>query len=522
LPPGNASLLTEANRVDGFNPDPDVGAMDPIERTAPLTPAWMQPRLRRRPEAATLPVVLITACLAVFLAQLDTSVVNLALKRIGAELGSSVTELQWVVDGYNLTYAAFLLTGGTLGDIFGCRRLFMIGVALFAAGSLACGIAPDNATLIAGRMLTGLGAAFAMLTSLAIRHSVYADAAQRARAIGVWASCNGLAWIVGPTLGGVIVGHAGWRWIFLLAVPVGLLACLLCLRGVARSPRQGGRGLDAPGQVLAVAALGLSSIAFIEGPHWGWGHPATIGCLAAAACSFISFVIVEGRAEHPLVQLAIFRSRAFAAASAAAIGMTFGMYAMLFLMPLYLQAVAGASAPAVGVQMLPMSLAFFLVSLQSGRLAGRFGARPVMTCGSALMGLGLLALATLSRMPDMVLIESALLSIGVGLGLNTGPLLAVAVAAVPKAHAGAASGVINTARMVGATLGVAVLGGLFAWHAGPNPVDPQGIVDGLHPALVGGAISESLGALAAWSGIPRNALRAAFAMCSDGGGGRNR
>jgi EmrB/QacA subfamily drug resistance transporter len=451
--------------------------------------------------------VLITTCLAVFLAQLDTSVVNLALKRIGAQLGSSVTELQWVVDGYNLAYAAFLLTGGTLGDIFGCRRLFMIGVALFTGGSLACGIAPDNATLIAGRMLTGLGAAFAMPTSLAILHGAYADAAQRARAIGMWASCNGLAWVVGPTLGGLIVAHAGWRWIFLLAVPVGVLACALCLAGVARSPRQGGRSIDAPGQMLAVATLGLASVGFIEGPHWGWGHLATIGCLAAAACAFVVFLLVEGRAEHPLMPLAIFRSRAFAAASAAAIGMTFGMYAMLFLMPLYLQAVAGASAAAVGLQMLPMSVAFFLVSLRSGRLAEWFGPRPVMTLGLALMGLGLLALATLSRTPGMVVIEAAFLSIGIGLGLNTGPLLAVAVAAAPRAHSGAAAGVVNTARMVGATLGVAVLGGLFAWHAGPSPVDPQGIVDGLHPAFAGGAISEGLGALATCLLLPRDALR---------------
>jgi len=155
--------------------------------------------------AAALPVVLVTTCLGVFLAQLDTSVVNLALKHIGAELGSSITQLQWVVDGYNLAYAAFLLTGGTLGDIFGRRRLFMIGVALFTAGSLICGIAHDNATMIVGRTLTGLGAAFEMPTSLAILSDAYPDAAQRARAIGVWASCNGLAWVVGPTMGGTLL-----------------------------------------------------------------------------------------------------------------------------------------------------------------------------------------------------------------------------------------------------------------------------------------------------------------------------
>ena len=518
MPPAKASLPAEANRVDGCNAHTDVGPMDPIERTAPRAPAWAQDRPRRRRDAATLPVVLITTCLGVFLAQLDTSVVNLALERVGAELGSSIAELQWVVDGYNLAYAAFLLTGGTLGDIFGCRRLFVIGVALFAVGSLVCGIAPDNATLIGGRMLTGLGAAFAMPTSLAMLYGAYPDAAQRGRAIGVWAGCNGLAWIVGPTFGGVIVGHAGWRWIFLLAVPIGLLAVVLCLRGVAESHRQGSRNMDVPGQMLAISTLGVLSVAFIEGPHWGWGHPATIGCLAAAGCLFVCFLFALGRVEQPLLPLAIFRSHALSAAAAAAMGMTFGMYAMLFLMPLYLQTVAAATAPAVGVQMLPMSLAFFLVSLQSGRLAGRLGARVVMTSGLVLMGLGLFALTWLSRTPDMVLIEIAFLSIGVGLGLNTGPLLAVAVAAAPTAHAGAAAGVVNTARMVGATLGVAVLGGLFAAHAGPRPIDPQGIVDGLHSAFVGGAISEGFGAVVAWRWIPRNALRLTASTRSSGAG----
>jgi MFS family permease len=307
-------------------------------------------------------------------------------------------------------------------------------------------------------------------------------------------------------MGGTLVGHVGWRWIFLLAVPIGLLASVLCLSGVPKSRCQNGRSIDAPGQILAVLMLGTLSVAFIEGPHWGWSNFATIGCLVATACSFVSFAIVEIRTEHPLLPLTIFRSRAFSAASVAAAGMTFGMYAMLFLMPLFLQTVRGASAAAVGLQMLPVSLAFFLVSLKSGRLATRFGARLIMTWGLTLMGLGLLALSTLSRTADIVLIEFAFLSIGVGLGFNTGPLLSVAVSAAPKAHAGAAAGVINTARMIGATLGVAVLGAIFAAHTGQNPVDPQQIVAGLHPAFVGGAISEILGALAAWRWVPSDAL----------------
>jgi DHA2 family methylenomycin A resistance protein-like MFS transporter len=484
----------------------DVVGMHPIERSY-LPMAAKAPRRSQHRFTAALPLVLITTSLGAFLAQLDTSVVNLALKHIGAELGSSVTQLQWVIDGYNLAYAAFLVTGGTLGDIFGRRRLFIIGIALFTAGSLICGIAPDNATLIAGRTLAGLGAAFEMPTALAILSDAYPDPARRARAIGVWASCNGLAWVVGPTLSGAIVGYVGWRWIFLLAVPIGLLACGFCLAGVPRSRGQEDRSVDAQGQVLAVLTLGSLSVAFIEGPHWGWANFATICCLATAVAALASFVIAERRTAHPMMPLKIFTSRAFSAASLAAAGMTFGMYAMLFLMPLYLQTVRGASAPMVGLQMLPVSLAFFLVSLMSGKLATQFGARLTMTSGLVLMGTGLLVLSTISLATDLIIIELAFLAIGIGLGLNTGPLLSVAVAAAPKAHAGVAAGVVNTARMIGATFGVAVLGGIFAVHAGQNPVDQESIVAGLHPAFVGGAISEFLGALAAWRWIPRDALR---------------
>jgi EmrB/QacA subfamily drug resistance transporter len=462
---------------------------------------------RRHGSAPAFPAVLVTTCLAVFLAQLDTSVVNLALKHIGSDLRAGVTVLQWVVDGYNLAYAAFLLTGGALADMFGRRLLFLAGIGLFTAGSLIGGIALDSAVLIAGRTVTGLGAALMMPASLAILANAYPDPAARARAISIWAGCNGLAWVVGPSLGGAIVDHAGWRWIFLMAVPIGIAATALCRLAVS-GVRPGRAGsLDVPGQLLAILMLTALSLACIEGPHWRWGSLATIAAATMAALASIGFIVVEKRSPLPLVPLAIFRSQAFAAASVAAISMTFGMYAMLFLMPLFLQAVAGVSATMVGIEMLPVSLGFFLVSFRSGGLATRFGARPVMAAGLALMGLGLAGLAALTRAADLVLIESAFLSIGIGLGLNTGPLLSLAVSAVAKAEAGVAAGIINTARMVGATLGVAVLGAVFAAHAGVSPVDPDRIVAGVHPAFVGGALGEFVGVLAVWRWTPRDALR---------------
>jgi EmrB/QacA subfamily drug resistance transporter len=483
-------------------------AMDIFDPTSVITASALRGRRRQRSAVpAAFPAVLVTTCLAVFLAQLDTSVVNLALKHIGSTLGADVTTLQWVVDGYNLAYAAFLLTGGALADMFGRRRLFITGIGLFTVGCLLCGTAPDSAVLIAGRAIAGLGAAFAMPASLAILSEAYPDPVAKARAISIWAGCNGLAWVIGPSLGGLIVDHAGWRWVFLLAVPVGLTASGLCIVAVPGIRRRSEADLDLPEQTLAVLGLAALSLACIEGPHWGWTSVATIAAATATAAALVAFVLVERRSAHPLVPLAIFRSRTFAAAAVAALSMTFGMYAMLFLMPLFLQTVAGASATMVGVAMLPVSLAFFLMSFGSGALATRCGARPVMASGLALMGLGLCALAALTRAADLFLIEPAFLAIGIGLGLNTGPLLSLAVSAVDKTQAGIAAGTINTARMVGATLGVAILGAVFAAHAGINPVDPDRIVAGLHPAFVGGALSELLGAFAVWWWTPRQALR---------------
>jgi len=450
--------------------------------------------------------VLFTTCLGVFIAQLDTSVVNLALKHVSADLGSNVSELQWIIDAYNLAFASFLLTGGILGDACGRRRMFIIGNVLFALGTLACGFATDNVTLIGGRGLSGVGAALELPVSLAIVSQTYTDAGERARAIGIWAGCNGLAWLVGPATGGLIVDRLGWRGIFIVTVPFAALACLLALKVIARNGASGKQRLDIPGQVLAVIALGTFAFGFIEGSRWGWTTLPVIGCLVAAVLSAIGFVVVELKSRSPLLPLALFRTVQFSAACVIAACMTFGMYAALFLLPLYLQAGRGASAFMAGLEMMPMPLAFVLVAQVSGFIAVRFGARLAMTAGMAAMGLGQLALAFVSADTSLIWIELACVIIGIGLGLNTGPALTVAVSSASKDHAGAASGIVNTARIVGATLGVAVLGALFASRAGQIPTDGAAVAAGLFPALIGGAIVEGLGALVAFLVIAPDAL----------------
>jgi len=447
-------------------------------------------------------LVLLTMCLGVLVAQIDTSVVNLALRHIGADLAADVSRLQWVVDAYNLTYASLLMSGGVLADLYGRRRIFVVGIALFTLGTLVCGFAPYVGTLIAGRAIAGIGAALEVPATLAILTVTWPDTRERALPLGIWASCNGLAFIIGPTLGGVLVDRAGWRSIFLLIVPLCALALMLARR-VAESAAPHGRRLDLPGQALAILSLGALALTAIEGPNWGWTSPWSLAAMLTCALSAMLFLRAETRTQSPLLPLGLFAEPTLGAALAITACMTFGMYAMLFLTPLYLQSVHGATALRAALEMLPMSVAFVVVAQLSGPLANRFGARAVICAGMSAMGAGMLAFAA-SLGGALPAIEAALLVIGIGLGLNTAPVQNVAVASVPQERAGTASGLVNTARMVGATLGVAVLGLLFALHSGGS-----GEAAGFRlPYLVGG-IGELFGAVLAFVFIRADALKPA-------------
>ncbi|MBW8724903.1 MAG: MFS transporter [Inquilinus limosus] len=459
------------------------------------------PRSRTRPG-----LVLLAMCLGVLVAQIDTSVVNLGAHAIGAALGLGVSALQWVLDVYNLVYATLLLTGGLLGDLFGRRRIFVAGVAMFALGSLACGLAPDGTVLIAARAITGLGAALLLPASLSILAATYPDAGERAHAIGIWASCNGLAFAIGPTLGGILVTAAGWRSLFFVVVPVAALALLLAVRSVPESADPEGRRLDLPGQGLAMLALGALTLAAIEGNRWGWTSAATLAGLAVGLVAIALFLAVEARTEGALVPLGLFRSPDLSGSLIVALLMTFGMYAMLFLVPVYLQTVRGATPIEAGLELLPMSVVFFAVSQVSGRLATRLGPQALMTAGMALIGAGLLLLAWISAGTGLLYVETALLVTGIGLGLNTGPVMAVTVSSVPQRRSGTAAGLVNTARMVGATLGVAILGAVFAAYGGDVDASTERLIGGLGPALLVGGLGECLGAVAALALISRDAL----------------
>jgi MFS transporter, DHA2 family, methylenomycin A resistance protein len=355
------------------------------------------------PSRRSTTVILFTTCLGVFIAQLDSQVVNLAIKHIGNDLNAGISQLQWVMDSYNLFYATLLLTGGTLGDLYGRVRIFAIGIGLIVLGSIVCAVATDAMVLIGGRALTGIGSALEVPTSLAILTVTYADAKQRASAIGIWAGCNGLALAVGPTIGGLLVDAAGWRSIFALVVPVSVAAMALAIKAVPESSDPKGRRLDPVGQMLAIAALAALSFVTIEGLHWGFTSPTILVLAAVFVVASALFVYGARGRKDALVPLDVFGQHEFSAALAVAGMMTFGMYAMLFLTPLYLQSLGGASAFAVGLELLPLSVTFVVVSHYSGALAKRVGARVMMTAGMGAMGAGLLLLTLVAPTPAMTL-----------------------------------------------------------------------------------------------------------------------
>lgn len=451
-------------------------------------------------------LVLIATSLGVLFAQIDTSVVNLAVKSIAADLHAGVSEMQWVVDSYNLVYASLLLTGGTLGDLYGRRQVFVSGILLFILGTLVCALASNASMLIAGRIISGLGAAFEVPMSLVLLTLAYPDRKERAHALGIWASCNALAFIIGPMLGGWLVDTVGWRSIFYVILPICAAAVVLTYAAVRESSEPNGRRLDLPGQALAIIGLAGFAFAAIEGSHWGWTSPTILSIVGTAVVALLLFVWVEAKTPGPLLPLEFLRRPVFSATLAIAGLMTFGMYALLFVMPLYFQVMRGATALVAGLELLPMPASFFVISQYVGHLNNRFGPRIVMTAGMSCMGIGALALTLIGKDTRLLAVELALIVVGIGLGLNTAPVNGVAVAALPPERSGTASGVLNTSRMVGATLGVAVLGALFAAHAGQAATAGDGFIPGLRAALTGSASAELLGALVAFAFIRRNSL----------------
>ncbi len=399
-------------------------------------------------------------CFGLFMVMLDNTIVNVALPSIQRELGASVTSLQLVVDAYILVFASLLLTAGALGDRFGRKRVFQVGLVIFTVASALCGLAGNEQMLIAARAVQAVGGAAMLPSTLALVTSTFPDRREQAQAIGLWSGVSAMALVAGPLLGGLLTDSLGWRSVFYVNVPVGALALLVAGRVIAESRNPAGRRLDLAGQLLAILTLGSLTFAMIEGNSRGWTSPAILALLAIAVLGLPAFLLVESRRADPMLALGFFRDPSFSSANAIAMLVGFALLGFVFFNTLYFQTVQGYSPLQAGLRFAPSTLVIVVVAPIAGRLASRLGYWVPVAAGTALGGAALLLFTRSQAGTPYLELLGPLLLLGLGLGLTISPMTAAAVAGMPPEQAGVASATINTTRQVGGALGVAVLGAI--------------------------------------------------------------
>jgi EmrB/QacA subfamily drug resistance transporter len=410
-------------------------------------------------------LALMVLCLGTLMIVLDTTIVNVALPSIRTDLGFSQTSLAWVVNAYLLTFGGFLLLGGRLGDLFGNRRLFLGGIALFTVASLACGLATSQGVLIAARAVQGLGGAVVSAVGLSLTMVLFTEQGERAKAMGIFGFVAAGGGSVGVLLGGVLTDVLNWHWIFLVNLPIGALVVALSFRLLPSTRGAGtGRRLDVGGAVTVTAALMLAVYAIVNGNQAGWISAQTLGLLGGAVVLFAAFVAIESRVTSPLMPLRLFRLHNLRAANAAGIMWAAAMFATFFLSALYLQLVLGYSPLQVGLAFLPGNLimAGFSIWL-SAKLVMRFGIRRPLALGLTFAAASLLLLARAPVHGNFVVdVLPSMILIGIGAGTAFNPMLLAAMSDVAPEESGVASGLVNTAFMMGGALGLAVLASLAA------------------------------------------------------------
>lgn len=398
---------------------------------------------------------------ALFMTTLDNTVVNVALPSIQHDLHLGLSGLAWVVNGYILSFAVLLLTGGRLADTFGRRRLFLIGLAAFTASSLLAGLAPNASLLIVARVLQGVGAAMMTPPTLAIISDVFPDPREQATAVGIWAATGAGAFVVGPLIGGVITEQISWNWIFFVNVPLGIAGLILGWRVIpeSRDPKAE-RRLDVPGLATASGSLFALTYALLEANRYGWGSPLIVALLAAAAAGLVAFAWVEGRARAPMVDLSLFRNATFTGANVVMAVVNLALFGVLLYTSLYLQEVLHYSPVRAGATLIPWVGVIVLLAPFGGKLAERIPVRWLVSTGVVLVGLALLLFSNIGEHATFVEMLPALLVGGIGGSLTT-PLTAAALGAVRTEQAGVAAGIHNTFRETGGAIGVALMGAVF-------------------------------------------------------------
>lgn len=403
---------------------------------------------------------LIAVSVAIFMLLLDITVVNVALPSIQDALRSSFSDLQWVVNAYALTLAAFLLTGGAVADLVGRRRVFLAGLVVFTCSSAVCGLSSSPLMLNLARAVQGIGGALMFSTSLALIAQAF-QGRERGVAFGVFGAVTGAAVAVGPVLGGIITTGIGWKWIFFVNVPIGIAAVALTLSQVQDSRDPNARGVDWIGLVTFSGALFLLVYALTQGNEKGWGSTLILSLLIAAAALLLVFVIAERRQARPMLDLALFRRPAFTGASIVAFTVSASIFAMFLYLTLYIQDVLGYSALQAGLRFLPVTLLSFAVAPLAGRLSVRMPVRLLLGGGLVLVGAGLLAMTAVDATSGWTTLIPGFVLTGIGIGLVNPPLAATAVGVVHHSRSGMASGINSTFRQVGIATGIAGLGAVF-------------------------------------------------------------
>ncbi len=446
-------------------------------------------------------ITLIVVAVATAMLLLDVTVVYVALPSIQQGLGTGFSEMQWVIDAYALTLAATLLGAGVFADRLGRVRVFTIGLLVFTLCSAVCGVAGSALVLNLARGAQGIGAAAMFAASLAVLAHEFRGK-ERGFALGVWGAVTGASLAIGPVLGGLMVDGLGWRWIFLVNVPIGIVLAGLSWRFVPESAKTRPQPADPVGMVLFAAAGLLTVFGLIRGNEAGWGSPLILGSLGAAGILIACFMLFERRSPAPMLDLAHFRDRAFSGTALIAFSQSVAIYPLLLFLAIYLQAALGLSPTGTGLRLLPMTVGILLVAPLSGRLTGRVPLRVPLVSGLLLLGLGLLLIRAVEPGDDWTALLPGMLVGGVAIGLISPALAAAMVSVLPVEESGLSSGINNTFRQLGIAFGVAGLGALFNYRPGVS--GPGEIVDGLRLVALVAAIIAVVSALAAWSLLGRH------------------
>ena len=462
--------------------------------------------------------VLLICSSSLFITYLDSTILNVALPTIQADLHASLAGLQWVADAYLLVVASLLMLTGSMADRFGRKRLFLAGLSGFSLGSLLCSLAPDTGSLIALRMLQGVGGSMLTPISLSIVRNVFTDPRERAQALGIWSGIFGVATACGPVIGGVLVSEVGWRSVFWVNVPIGVAMILAARRYVPESRAPHPRPVDVPGQLLMIALLGTLTYAVIQGPDYGWTSPPILALFAVSLVTAVAFACVERRrGDAALLELRFFRSPPFTGASVIAVLSFVVLAGFLFVITLYLQQVRGDSPLEAGLTLLPATIVMAAAAPVAGHLTGHRGPRIPLVLSGVLMAVGAALLLWLSPSTPLWLLTLALAVLGAGLGLVNPPITNTGVSGMPPSQAGVAAAVISATRQFGSVLGVAVMGAMLTSGVRARMAAGQGHAHALSAAThAPWLLAVVCGVLVAVVGLITTSARALAAAHVDG------